>query len=727
MLFAFGLSGLMAVMDGNGQFFKGSYFKTQQFETELNQFINYAAAFEWDSLRAEEAKKAITVSEEEIDEHRFRYGDLNDQVSNINGQYEDRIADAVSAGNKEAAEIYRKERDSKIDDITKNFSNDEFVREKVVKEKEQKIDEFYRSMEAERPEYDRYQSAFKYYLVDTKTDTVHTNLNVKSKSAAEEFLNKEYMLFIRNYTENGKGFLELQDYYKNINETMEPISGDTMLLEGRIAVSESAPDSNPVMVSYQNFKQQQKIFFIFVAASLVALIASVLTFKRMKLAVQRHGGEMLPLVNLFPVDVRLAAVVTAGLMAFAALEFLNVSIIYSADNFILSLDDIAICLAASTFLTAFAGFLAIGIFSEVKSWREFRMLWEKSLSVKIWNGFKDFFLIRSIGFQMAVLMAVVSILGASAVLVLIEPNFIIVFGLCLLMGLTAMIMLVRSTGYFNTIIANTAEIAQGRLGPDLPVKGKSVLARHAADINSLKHGFKVSQNEQAKSERLKTELITNVSHDLRTPLTSIITYTELLKAEGISEQERSDYIEIIDRKSQRLKVLIDDLFEASKMASGSIELVKEKVDLVQLLQQALAEHDERIAQSSLTFRVASPENPVYAHVDGQKLWRVFDNLIGNILNYSLENTRVFISVSEQQGQAIMVFKNVSKYELSENSDELFERFKRGDQSRHTDGSGLGLAIAKSIADVHDGSLDIDVDGDLFKVTVKLRAIGIQAV
>ena len=228
--------------------------------------------------------------------------------------------------------------------------------------------------------------------------------------------------------------------------------------------------------------------------------------------------------------------------------------------------------------------------------------------------------------------------------------------------------------------------------------------------------------EQAKSERLKTELITNVSHDLRTPLTSIITYSELLKTPDLSEADRAAYIEVIDRKSKRLKVLIDDLFEASKMASGSVELIKERVDLVQLLQQALAEHNEEIDQTSLKFRVTNPETPLYSIVDGQKLWRVFDNLINNILKYSLENTRVFMSLQKVDDKAMITFKNITKYELAESVDELFERFKRGDESRHTEGSGLGLAIAKSIVDLHEGNLDIEVDGDLFKVTITLDTI-----
>ena len=299
------------------------------------------------------------------------------------------------------------------------------------------------------------------------------------------------------------------------------------------------------------------------------------------------------------------------------------------------------------------------------------------------------------------------------------PIYVVLF---MVITLPALLIVMKRIGHFNRVVQNTEDLVNGKAVPDLAFKGRSGIARLAKNINVLKHGVKVSQEKQAKSERLKTELITNVSHDLRTPLTSIITYAELLKSPDITEDERKTYIEVIDRKSKRLKVLIDDLFEASKMASGAVELIKEKVDLVQLLQQTLAENDERITESKLTFRVYTLEQPIYAIVDGQKLWRVFDNLIGNILKYSLENTRGYIAIMKENGKAVITFKNITKYELSENIDELFERFKRGDTSRHTEGSGLGLAIAKSIVDLHGGSMDIDVDGDLFKVTVRLATV-----
>ncbi|WP_308461979.1 HAMP domain-containing sensor histidine kinase [Planococcus sp. CP5-4] len=235
----------------------------------------------------------------------------------------------------------------------------------------------------------------------------------------------------------------------------------------------------------------------------------------------------------------------------------------------------------------------------------------------------------------------------------------------------------------------------------------------------LREGYKASVSERAKSERLKTELITNVSHDLRTPLTSIITYTDLLKNEDLGDEERRKYVDILDRKSERLKVLIEDLFEVSKMASGNVELSKQHLDMKQLVTQALAEHEEAVQEAELDVRITAPDHPVYASVDGQKWWRLLDNLILNATKYSLPGSRVYIALAEQADELAITIKNITRYELGDNTEELLERFKRGDASRQTKGSGLGLAIAQSIVDLHGGQMKLEVDGDLFKVTVLL--------
>lgn len=226
--------------------------------------------------------------------------------------------------------------------------------------------------------------------------------------------------------------------------------------------------------------------------------------------------------------------------------------------------------------------------------------------------------------------------------------------------------------------------------------------------------------DRAKSERLKTELITNVSHDLRTPLTSIITYTDLLKQPNLTGEDRTHYVDVIERKSERLKVLIEDLFEVSKMASGNMELHRSYLDMTQLVQQVLAERQDEIESAAQEVIIHLPEERLLAHIDGERMWRVIDNLLSNALKYSLEGTRIYIDLREEGGMLHFEVRNISREPMHwRNVDELFERFKRGDASRQTEGSGLGLAIAQSIVEMHDGTMVIDVDGDLFKVSIAL--------
>lgn len=715
LLFSFGLSGLMLGLTQGSHYAESDYFQTLQFESQLNRFVDYLSMFELNHMTKEEAKKGITVTAEEINEHRYRYGDLAQQVENIRGQYEPKISDALAEHNNEAANFYTAERDKKIEDVTNNFKSDEHVRAKVIKEKEQKIDEYFRELENYRVDYDRFCEVFKFNLKNTVTGAVYSNTY---GTEIGKLMEKD-MMFMRSYpgekqgylfTERGSGF--------NVPQGIV-VKRSPGTFEGQIAIPKSAYALDSVLADYYDYQQRHKLFYIYTICGLIALLLSLYIYRTKPITEAMDIKEWQQYYARIPIDLRLFVFTVVGFIALILL--VNSSSLYYHDylyNFVERL--IFNLLGAAIFvgLTLTQGKL---LFETIKDRPNLNAQWQKSLTFRIYRGLKEAFLIRSTGTQVLILLAVAFAFGAGAIIVLIQNRFIIFYvPLFLVIGLPVLIMVVKRTGYFNTIVNNLNELAIGKFGTDLPVLGNSILAKLAENINTLRHGVKISRKEQAKSERLKTELITNVSHDLRTPLTSIITYTELLKTPDLSTEDREAYIQIIDRKSKRLKVLIDDLFEASKMASGSIELVKEKVDLVQLLQQALAEHNETISESTLQFRVTTPDKPVYAIVDGQKLWRVFDNLIGNILKYALDNTRVYISVNANEGKGIIVFKNVTKYELGENVDELFERFKRGDTSRKTEGSGLGLAIAKSIIDLHEGSMDIELDGDLFKITISLE-------
>ncbi|MCS1352082.1 sensor histidine kinase KdpD [Mechercharimyces sp. CAU 1602] len=337
------------------------------------------------------------------------------------------------------------------------------------------------------------------------------------------------------------------------------------------------------------------------------------------------------------------------------------------------------------------------------------------------KGAQDVFLKMSMSGPIIVVGVVTFFWGIGTISVIFIPQMIIVYLLCvLLIGFPTVVYSMARVGYINRLFVMTEQLAAGELQEEFPQRGKTVVTSHAVHLEQIRKGLKRSQREQDKSERLKTELISNVSHDLRTPLTAMITYTNLLKDTELTKEEQQKYIHILDRKSERLKKLIDDLFEVSKMATGNLKLRIEEVDLTQLLQQALAEHEEDFARAGLNVRVTLPESPLYAYVDGQRWWRLLDNLIVNAYKYSLPDTRVYLSLREELQEAIFIVKNVTRYELGENVGELMERFKRGDVSRHTEGSGLGLAIAQSIVDVHEGSMRVELDGDLFKVIVRVN-------
>lgn len=238
------------------------------------------------------------------------------------------------------------------------------------------------------------------------------------------------------------------------------------------------------------------------------------------------------------------------------------------------------------------------------------------------------------------------------------------------------------------------------------------------NINNLKQGMKKAVEESMKAERLKTDLITNVSHDLKTPLTSIINYTDLLKKEKIENENAQKYIEILEEKSKKLKNLTEDLIEASKISSGNETVNLEKLDLKEMVLQANGEFAEKFEEKNLDVISNLPREAVIMDLDGKKMWRVLENLYQNVYKYSLENTRVYVDLAVHDN-IVFTIKNISKEKLNISPDELMERFIRGDSSRHTGGNGLGLSIAKDLSKLNGGTLKIEIDGDLFVSRLEL--------
>lgn len=271
---------------------------------------------------------------------------------------------------------------------------------------------------------------------------------------------------------------------------------------------------------------------------------------------------------------------------------------------------------------------------------------------------------------------------------------------------------------YDEIMKGLARIKNGEA--DYKITGvEGGFKKLAEDINAIGDGITETVNKRVQSERLKTELITNVSHDIRTPLTSVITSIDLLKNEDLSEEEKEKYLGILENKAQRLKKLTDDLFEAAKAASGSIDVELKGVDLEILISQGIGEMEEELKLSHLDFLINYPKELLIVNADGQLLWRVVENLISNILKYAQRNTRVYIDFEKDENFGKVILKNISAQSLNMNPEELMERFKRGDETRSTEGSGLGLAIAKDLMFIQEGELKIQIDGDLFKVVLIL--------
>lgn len=272
---------------------------------------------------------------------------------------------------------------------------------------------------------------------------------------------------------------------------------------------------------------------------------------------------------------------------------------------------------------------------------------------------------------------------------------------------------------FEEVMLTVEKMAEGNLKIEIE-EDLGVFEPIGVELAKIKDSFEKALIEEAKSRDMKTELITNVSHDLKTPLTAIITYIDLLKNEGITEEERQQYINTLDIKSQRLKALIEDLFEVSKANSGNVNLNKMDVDVVGLMKQVRLELEDKITESNVKFKWIFPEEKVIVSLDGQKTYRIFANLINNITKYSLSGSRAYVEVLDRKDSVIITFKNISATEIDCDVENLTERFVRGDASRNSEGSGLGLAIVKSFVELQDGKFSIEVDGDLFKATIQWK-------
>ena len=396
------------------------------------------------------------------------------------------------------------------------------------------------------------------------------------------------------------------------------------------------------------------------------------------------------------------------------LSILVVTYIIIMSEFLqMGLNEIEYYIPLTIFATAIGLLLFLSIIKHLKN----RTLIKHSLIFiilsKIFSSIQSIFNMGSLGVKITFILGVYTVLVLFSVL--IYPLTIVAIPVFFLL----LLWFINIRG-MNKVKTGIQKIREGVLDHKIEIRRNGELKKFAEEVNGIREGLKSALMNEIKSERLKTELITNVSHDLRTPLTSIITYVDLLKEEKDPEKQVK-YINVLDQKSNRLKILTDDLFEMSKLKSGNIQTEKSKIDLVDLINQGLGEYENSIEESGLEFKLNfSDEENIYVNADGNLIWRSIDNIFSNIFKYALEDSRVYIDVELKESHVMLTFKNISRNALNISSDELLERFTRGNEARSSEGSGLGLSIAKSLIEVQNGSLGIVIDGDLFKVIIEIE-------
>ena len=560
---------------------------------------------------------------------------------------------------------------------------------------------------------------------------------IKNNTTGEITTNTDYKT-LNDFKENASGYYQAKFENNNLvnrkigNTEYKPISGYFYYAENQaidvnddidayISISKKLIDSNPFEYGYSYYQQivnkYEKCLELGIPMGLLSLIFFVV-YMIMNFKLPKTKREFwnyynkIPLeviVTLLSIDIALIVTIAEEPNAFVN-QFCIIPIFILLFYFILIIKQLSNFERKRDFFkTSWCVRVIIWLLKKMKSGiKEMRNAIKQN---------KDFDLTKKI-----VTVAILCVVAEFIVLTM-SGAWIEFFVLIILFGIQLwfLIYFVNKLGYLNEIMKGVHRIKEGEINYKIEEKNDIYFSSLANDINNISQGLENSIEQRIKSERMKSELITNVSHDLKTPLTSIINYVELIKKEeNIQPEYLKDYVQVLDKKSKRLKILIEDLFEASKASTGNIELELVRLDLKQLLQQSIGELEDKLEEANLSLRVNLTEEDTYVLADGRRLYRVFENLLCNISKYSLKNTRVYIDVTKEDGKIITTMKNISSYELNFDPDEIMERFKRADESRNTEGSGLGLAIARDLVSLQGGKMSIEIDGDLFKAKVVMN-------
>ena len=575
------------------------------------------------------------------------------------------------------------------------------------------VDKHLRNIADLKEEWQPYQSAFAYYTINEATGDVITSLpdgTTQEEAEAQLLSSAKYAVSLK--TTNSRAEFHATD--SDTEQALKAVSSPDYTLDGDRngtaigAITVSA--YNQILASWSRVHEQMfRLFVVYaISAVVIALCLIVLCFgagrkpddsERYLIGFDHIWTEAQIVLGIC------ACLAFAGVIAFFLNYFGDATVSLSV-----SLTCASVCAASA----AFAAVCLTIFLSQVRRikarqwlngwiiWRLFRKFGIASVQW-LYRQFHKSPLRR----RFIILSIVIPLLCT----VWIPVPFVIIL---------LLIASIRLADSIETVTRGAHDIRTGKTDTNIavPKSTPKELCALADDLNGISEGLHNAVDTAVKSERLKSELISNVSHDIKTPLTSIVTYVDLLKQCDIPDETAQEYLRVIDQKAQRLRTLTLDLFDASKATSGAMQVELAKTDLDALLRQALGERSEHIQRAGLDLRITS-HPPVYVHADGRLLWRVLDNLISNCVRYAVPHSRVYVDIAQTDTMCVLTMKNISATELNISAEELMQRFTRGDRSRHTEGSGLGLSIAQSLTELMHGSCRVEIDGDLFKAIVEI--------
>lgn len=519
-----------------------------------------------------------------------------------------------------------------------------------------------------------------------------------------------YLIYDLGDKEFGTDINGMADYFFGGGNQMNWPADDMTLIIG-IDTELSAVDD--IYEASQEYQQLHPWIKVCIFSGLVSLMGWIISLVYLTLATGRRTGESQ--IHLNPID-KIKTEILVAAFIFVMVEFVILIAKVNSDEWAVY----GIVVASGTVSLVIDGLFLIFYLSMVRRMKA-EMLWETSLACWLERGVRKVFAKRKTTVRVILLfaghMVVCFILAVGA----FYYQNVIALLLLLLFSAWECYVILRKTVEQYQIRQGVEKIRDGALSEKIDLEELHGEERSLAEaINNIGEGLLHAVDDSTKNERMKADLITNVSHDIKTPLTSIINYVNLIKLEKIDNERVQGYIKILDEKSQRLKQLTSDLVEASKISSGNVKLDMQVIDLVELVYQTSGEFNEKFEQKELTIVTKLPKTAVLIRADGRQLYRVIENLYNNVAKYALEKTRVYVDIAYAEEKVIFSIKNVSERSLARensNAGDLTERFIRGDSSRTTEGSGLGLSIAKSLTVLMGGTFDITVDGDLFKVAI----------